>query len=150
MVSQTILLLEHDEADIFLFRRALASLRFAGQVRVVSSVGEARDYLLGREKFADRKYYPLPDLIVSDLKVPGRTGIEFLHWLQGETNFKEIPFVMYSGSATGSEAKQVVFAGARAFVRKELDFDDAITRVKEILAHMPNGNDNSETKRGAA
>src|SRR4051812_20805363 len=79
----TILLLEHDEADIFFFRRALASLNFPGNVRVVYSVAEARDYLHGRGKYSDREYFPLPDLIVSDLKVPGRTGMEFLEWLRG-------------------------------------------------------------------
>ncbi len=136
-VEQTILLLEHDDADIFFFRRALALVGFTGQVRVVSSFGEARDYLEGRGKFSDRRYFPMPAMIVSDLKVPGRTGMEFLQWLQTEMNFKDIPFVMYSGSATGSEAQQAVEGGARAFVQKQLDFAEAITKVREILTYMP-------------
>jgi len=146
----TILLLEHDDADIFLFRRAIASIGFSGQVRVVYSVGEARDYLIGRAPFGDRRYYPLPDMIVSDLKVPGRTGIEFLNWLQGEGKFKEIPFVMYSGSATGSEAQDVVRAGARAFVRKDVDFKVATERVQEILRYLPDDDASSQTNLGAA
>ena len=104
---------------------------------MVGSVGEARDYLLGRGKFADREYYPLPDLIVSDLKVPGRTGLEFLHWIKAENEFCEIPFVMYSGSATGNEATEVIRSGARTFVRKELDFNDAIRAVREVLKYLP-------------
>ena len=46
-----ILLIENDEADIFLFRRALAQLNFPGAVQVVGSVSEARDYLEGHDKF---------------------------------------------------------------------------------------------------
>jgi CheY-like chemotaxis protein len=135
--APTILLLEHDEADVFFFRRALTSVGYTGQVRVVHSVGEARDYLTGRGMFADREYYPLPDLIVSDLKVPGRTGLEFLHWVREQQDFREIPFVMYSGSATGSEGSEVVKAGARAFIRKEVDFNQAISAVGEVLKHLP-------------
>jgi CheY-like chemotaxis protein len=135
--TKTILLLEHDQADIFFFRRALASLDFRGIVRVMESVADARDYLEGRWKYSDRHYYPLPDLIVSDLKVPGRTGLEFLEWLQGEEKFRHIPFVMYSGAATTEESIEVIARGARAFVRKEIDFDEAIQAVDEVLKHLP-------------
>jgi CheY-like chemotaxis protein len=135
--QQTILLLEHDEADVFFFRRALMRAGFAGQVRVVGSVGEARDYLDGREMFADRRYYPMPDLIVSDFKVPGRTGQEFLEWLQAHPVYRNIAFVMFSGAATDDEAKVALRHGARAFVRKELDFNDAVGAVRMVLTHLP-------------
>lgn len=134
--EQTILLLEHDDADVFFFRRALTQLKFEGNVRVVATVGEARDYLLGRGSFANRRYYPLPDLIVSDFKVPGRNGFEFLQWLQSEPGFCEIPFVMYSGSANGSESDAVLASGARAFVRKELEFNAAVNSIQQMLTHL--------------
>src|SRR5688572_10374133 len=64
-----ILLIENEESDVFLFRRALSRLNFIGVVRVVGSVSEAREYLEGRGRFADRSYDPLPDLIVSDMNL---------------------------------------------------------------------------------
>lgn len=134
--ARTILLLEHDEADIFFFRRALARIGFEGQVRVVNTVGEAREYLEGRGRFADRRYFPIPDLIVSDFRVPGRTGHEFLQWLKSSGEYQDIPFVMYSGSATKDESSAVLSDGARAFVHKELDFNDAVNAVREVLSHM--------------
>jgi CheY-like chemotaxis protein len=77
----TILLLENDENDVFFFKRALSSLHFDGQLRVVENVAQARHYIQGLGQFRDRQYYPLPDLVVSDMKMVGHIGLDFLQWL---------------------------------------------------------------------
>ena len=50
-----ILLIENDDADVFLFRRALSKLDYRGDVRVVGSVTEARAYMENRGSFADKE-----------------------------------------------------------------------------------------------
>lgn len=134
---RTILLLEHDETDVFFFRRTLAAVGFEGAVKVVGSVGEARDYLEGRVGFADRRYNPLPDLIVSDLRVPGCTGLEFLKWLRTEATHRGIAFVMYSCSLAAGDAERSTAAGAQAFICKPVDFAESMQSVRAILGHLP-------------
>ena len=131
-----ILLLENEENDVFFFRRALSALDFRGQVRVVENSSQAREYLEGTGQFADRHYYPLPDLIVSDLKMPGQTGIEFLQWLRTHPHYQQIPFVMFSGSALPQDRDIALRDGAHAFFTKSGEFAVTRDRVREILRYL--------------
>ena len=133
----TILLLENDEHDVFFFKRALSSLRFDGQLRVVENVAQARHYIQGLGQFRDRQYYPLPDLVVSDMKMVGHTGLDFLQWLLRHSAHPEIPVVMLSGSATPSEHQAALAMGAKAFFRKTGNFVELRERIKRILEYLP-------------
>lgn len=137
MKEMMILLLENEENDVFFFRRALSALRFRGQLRVVENVTQAREYLEGKGEFKNQKYFPRPDLIVSDLKLTGKTGLEFLRWLRTEPNYAEIPFVMFSGSALPQEREAALEEGARAFFTKSAEFAIMRERVQEILNCLP-------------
>src|SRR5436189_1357264 len=119
---RNILLLENEEHDVFMFRRALGKLEFTGNVRVVASGGEARQYLEGQGRYADRDYYPLPDLIISDLRLPKQSGLEFLKWLREQTQFLKIPFVMFSGSSLEVDQRRAAELGALAYFSKSGDF----------------------------
>ena len=131
------LLLENDEADIFLFRRALLRLKFRGTLRVLSSVTEARSYLVGRAPFDDREYYPVPDLIVSDMSLAGETGNDFLRWLRRSEEFSVIPFVFLSGSFLPADQARSVELGTSGFFAKTADMDVMIERVRGILKFLP-------------
>ena len=130
---RNILLLENEEHDVFLFRRALNKLEFTGNVRIVSNGTEAREYLEGRGRYVDRAYYPMPDLIVSDLKMPSQSGLEFLKWLREQSGFREIPFVMFSGSGLPVDQNRATELGALAYFTKSGDFQTSIDRIRAIL-----------------
>jgi CheY-like chemotaxis protein len=132
-----ILLIENDEADVFLFRRALSRLNFSGAVRVVCSASEARDYLEGRHLFSDRDYYPIPDLIVSDMHLHGQTGNDFLDWLRKEKRFSSIPFVFLSGSFAAEDKTRSAELGVGAFFSKSGDIDVMVERVRSMLNFLP-------------
>ena len=135
--SPVMLLLENDEADIFLFRRALLRVRFNGTLRVLNSVTEARAYLIGNPPFDDREYYPLPDLIVSDMSLAGETGNDFLRWLRKSDRFNVIPFVFLSGSFLPADQARSVQLGTSGFFAKTADMDVMIERVRSILKFLP-------------
>jgi CheY-like chemotaxis protein len=130
-------LVENDENDVFFFRRALSSLNFPGAVHVVDNVTQARAYITGTGQFRDRSHYPMPDLIVSDYKLHGETGAEFFHWLRTDRGYAEIPYVLFTGSATREEGEMAVRMGARAFFNKCADFEQMKTCVEGILRHLP-------------
>src|SRR3954453_22860284 len=85
---KTILYLEDDEHDIFFLKRALATEQTGLNIQNVHNLGDATAYLEGKEPFSDRRRFPLPDLIVSDLSVPGGSGFQLTTWLREESRFK--------------------------------------------------------------
>ena len=131
-----ILLLENEDNDVFWFRRALSGLDFKGHVRVVPNVTLARRYMEGQGEFRDREYYPLPNLIVSDLKMTGETGVDFLSWLNQHEEFAAIPFVMLSGSAMPADKSAVEKLGAKGFYQKTGEFAVMKEQMRKILEHM--------------
>ena len=133
----TILVLEDEENDLFFLRRALATCDFKGCVRVVQTTSQARDYLEGRGTYADRNYYLLPDLIVTDFKMKGATGVEFLRWLRKEKIYAEIPVVMFSGTALPQDKAAALECGALAFFSKSGDFRTVCQSVEGILKYLP-------------
>ena len=129
-----ILLVEDTENDVFFFRRALSALSADIEVRVVVNGADAQAYIEGRRGYADRVYYPQPDLIVCDFKMPQKTGAEFLQWLRTQKQFEHIPFVVYSGSVLKKEEETAMRLGATLYLRKSGDFRSTIEDVRTILA----------------
>jgi CheY-like chemotaxis protein len=66
-----ILLIEDNRMDVELILDAFREARLGNQIHVVRNGQEALDYLFGQGEYADRQAYPLPDLILLDLKMPG-------------------------------------------------------------------------------
>ena len=133
---RNILLIEDEEADVFLFRRGLSRCNFPGNLRVVENAWRARDYMEGRGMYSDREYYPLPELIVSDLHLPGASGEEFVTWLRDTPQFKDIPLVVWSGSMPEDQIKRVLSNGANAYYRKTGDFRVLCDVLHEVLTKL--------------
>jgi CheY-like chemotaxis protein len=129
--------LEDDENDVFFFRRALTACDYGGDLRIAQSTNKARDYLEGRGEYSDRVGDPLPDLIVTDFKVRGPNGIEFLQWVRQQEIYQDIPVVVYSGSALPRDKVAALESGALAFFNKESDFHKMRERVRNILTFLP-------------
>jgi CheY-like chemotaxis protein len=135
----SILLIENEEDDVFLFRHALSRVNYTGDVHVVASVTQACMYLEGYGKFADREQYPLPDLIVSDMNLSGETGTGFLEWLRHEERFKHLPFVFLSGSFQPQDRVRSWELGLHMneFFVKTDDMNVMTERVRSMLKFLP-------------
>ena len=131
-----ILLIEDDESDVFFFRRALSSCRFSGHVRIVPNAWHARNYLEGEGEYKNREYYPVPDLIVCDLHLPGATGVDFVRWLREHKRFSAIPLIIWSGSMPEEQLKDALSAGASSVFRKTPEFARLCDSVGEMLKLM--------------
>ena len=128
-----ILLVENDETDVFLVRRALSQLNFTGTVRLVGSVGQARAYLENSGEFKDRDYYPAPDLIISDMHLPGFSGNDFLAWMRQQPQFANIPLMFLSGTFLPGDKTRAETLGADAFYVKSGDINIVRERVGSML-----------------
>jgi len=128
-----ILLIENDEGDVFLFRRALAKQDFQGTVRVVATIPEAQRYLTHCGEFTNKEYYPCPDLIVADMNLRGHLGTDLLEWTRQQPDKAKIPFVFLSGSFLPMDRIKALELGANGFYVKTANIEQTAQNVTTIL-----------------
>ena len=78
----TILQVEDDPNDVFFLQHAMKKMGVANPIQVASDGQQAIDYLQGAGKFADRERFPLPCLVLLDLKLPHVMGLDVLKWIR--------------------------------------------------------------------
>jgi CheY-like chemotaxis protein len=84
----------------------------------------ALDYLAGKPPFSDRVQYPLPDLLLCDLKMPGTDGLDLLGRLQSIRELKALPVIVLSSSLLESDAQKARGLGAREYLTKPVDINE--------------------------
>jgi CheY-like chemotaxis protein len=113
-----ILLAEDDVNDVFFMRRALQKAEIGYPLQVVTDGQQAVDYLGGQAQFSDREQFPLPSIILLDLKMPFLDGFEVLSWLGSQTSLKNIPVVVLTSSAEERDRRKAAELGAKAYFVK--------------------------------
>jgi len=116
-----LLVAEDDENDVFFLKRALQQADVKNPLHVVHDGQEAIENLAGAGKFSDRAQYPLPSLLILDLKMPRKTGMEVLAWLNASPGLRNLPVVVFTSSAHRRDVEQAYHLGANAFVVKPSD-----------------------------
>jgi len=131
----TVLLVEDDLNDIFLVKRAFKLARIPNPLQVVTDGVEAINYLSGKDKYADRKTYPLPKLIVMDIKMPRKSGFEVLEWVKGDGRpLRLIPIIIVSSSDNPADINRAYELGANAYMVKPMDFR-AVEHLFQSITH---------------
>jgi CheY-like chemotaxis protein len=85
---------------------------------VVSDGDEAVAYLSGKSRYADRVAFPLPNLMLLDLKMPRRSGFEVLQWLRGQPTLRRLPVVVLTSSNQSSDINGAYDQGANSYIVK--------------------------------
>jgi CheY-like chemotaxis protein len=129
----TILVIEDDANDLFFLKRAFSTLHRQCEMQAVGDGAEAIDYLRGVDDYADRERFPMPTLILMDLKMPRVDGFEFLAWLRREPGLKMIPVVVFSSSNLPQDVRRAYDLGANSFVVKAGDHN-ALPQTLNTLA----------------
>lgn len=131
----TVLLVEDDLNDIFLVKRAFKMAEIKNPLQVVTDGQEAIHYLRGLGKYADREAYPLPRLMVMDIKMPRKTGFEVLEWVKGDDRpLRRIPIVIVSSSEDPSDINRAYELGANAYMVKPVDFRE-VEHLFQSITH---------------
>ena len=93
---------------------------------------QAIDYLSGEGEYADRERYPLPCLIITDLKMPGVDGFELLEWLECHHEFARVPKIVLTSSSIEEDQKRARQLGACAFFVKPSQLNNLVKTVAEM------------------
>ena len=132
-MTTTFLLVEDDANDALLVEE---EFKHAPHLRVhhVSDGQEAMHYLTGESPYRDRDKYPLPDVILLDLKMPGISGFDFLEWLNTEApkDHHLIPVVVMSSSSLQEDVKRAYEMGVNAYMCKPIDWETFRQRIKAL------------------
>jgi len=120
----SILLVEDDSNDILFVQRAFRQVNVSNPIRIVKDGDAAIDYLSGKGEYADRDRHPLPALILLDLKLPRRSGIEILEWIRQQPVLKRIPVVVLTSSKESLDVNRSYDLGVNSYLVKPVKFDN--------------------------
>ncbi len=130
-----ILLAEDDENDALLMQRAFRKTGERVTMTVLRNGQEVIDYLKGSHVYSDRSRYPLPDLLLLDLKMPQRNGFEVLEFVKTNEALKRIPTVLLSSSRQQRDVLKAYDLRANSYLVKPTAFDDLMTLTQNICAY---------------
>jgi CheY-like chemotaxis protein len=130
-----VLVAEDRDEDLFMLRRAFQQLGFNTPVQYVRNGEEAIAYLAGKGRFANRGEYPLPHLLLLDLKMPRKNGFEVLEWIQAQPTLKELRTVVLTTSDNLTEVTRAYQLGAASFITKPLDFAEFRNGIVAIYTY---------------
>lgn len=132
IADNTILLVEDDPNDILLTQRAFYKANVKNPVQVLKDGEDVLLYLSGKQMYADRDRYPLPMLMLLDLKLPRKSGFEVLIWLRQQPELKLLPVVVLTSSSENSDIQQAYDLGANSYLVKPVGFDALLEMIKQI------------------
>ena len=131
MLDQAVILLAEDrEDDILLIRRAFKMAFLDNPLQVVRDGEECIAYLSGTGKFSNRAEYPLPDLLLLDLKMPRMDGFEVLSWVRQHPTLSSLRTIVVTSSECIRDVNRAYQLGANSFLVKPSDFLNYIEMSK--------------------
>lgn len=128
----TILLVEDDPNEIYLTQRAFQKANINVSLQIIDDGDSAIAYLNGTGKYADRQRFPIPKLILLDLKLPCRSGHEILAWLRQHPCLNLLPVVIFTSSREPADVNLAYELGANSYLVKPNGIK-ALKRVVETL-----------------
>ncbi len=133
MSDQALILLVEDSQDhVFLFRHACKKARISNPIQVVSTGEEAIAYLGGTGPYADWSRFPLPTLVLLDLKLPGMDGFGVLGWIRQQPALKALRVIMLTSSDLSKEISLARELGANSFLTKPVDLDQLVEMMRTL------------------
>lgn len=117
-MPKTILLVEDNDDDVFLITRAFKQAGLVTPMVRATDGQDAIDYLSGKGAYADRVKFPMPALVLLDIKMPFISGLEVLRWLRGQASLAALPVVMFTTSSQECDVRSAYNSGANAFLVK--------------------------------
>lgn len=141
MRSAHILLVEDNEGDIFLTTEAFEESDFSNTISIVRNGKGALDFVFQKGAYSNA---PAPDLILLDINLPGKSGLEVLKIIKNDESVKQIPVIMLTTSSSKNDIVHSYKEHANCYITKPVDATDlgkvvdTIERFWLEVASLPN------------
>jgi CheY-like chemotaxis protein len=124
-----VLMVEDDEGDVLMTREAFDYYKIRNRLHVVTDGEQALQFLHRTGPYADA---PRPGLILLDVNLPRRSGLEVLAELKQDPDLLTIPVVMLTTSRAEQDILRSYALHANAFVSKPVDFEHFVDAIRQI------------------
>lgn len=124
-----VLLVEDDPGDVLMTREAFEHHKIRNQLHVVNDGEQAMQFLRRTGEYASA---PRPGLILLDLNLPRRDGLEVLAELKGDPDLRVIPVVILTTSQADEDILRSYALHANAYVSKPVDFERFMDVIRQI------------------
>jgi CheY-like chemotaxis protein len=132
-----VLAAEDEESDAALLQLAFARANSPKKLVIVRDGQQVLDYLNGIREFSDRGIYPLPSVLLLDLKLPHLGGFEVLQWIRERPQFADLKIFIFSSSTPDSNIERALRMGAAALLIKPHGMQELIKVVKTLTSDEP-------------
>jgi CheY-like chemotaxis protein len=126
MQPQLILIAEDQEDEILLIRRAFEKAKIVNPLHFVRDGQDVITYLKGEGRYSDRAEFPLPSLLLLDIKMPRLDGFEVLKWVRKQPGLAELRIIVLTASQDVRDVNKAYLLGANSFLVKPVDFNQFV------------------------
>lgn len=134
MGDRVLLYVEDEDAAVFLLETALREAGIQVQLYRVSDGEQALAFLRGSGAYARA---PKPDLILLDLNLPRKNGLEVLSEMQGDELLRHNNVIVFTSSSLSADRRRSLALGAQEYITKPSSFDGFVEAVKTACARLP-------------
>jgi len=134
-IRPTILIAEDSESDRMLIQLGFERAEFPFALQFVPDGICATEYLEGVGVYASRAAFPLPIVLLTDLKMPRMDGFELLGWVRGHKIWRNLPVIVVTGSNQSEDWHRAMEMGANSYVVKDLLMRPPPSLFEAILQH---------------
>lgn len=132
MNASSILLVEDNESDIALTRRAFAKSWISNPLVVCEDGQDALDYLFGEGAHAQRDARATPALILLDINLPRVDGLTALARIRAHPLTRRIPVVILTSSTEEQDRARGYDLGANSYIRKPVSFERFVDAIAQV------------------
>jgi CheY-like chemotaxis protein len=131
-----VLLVEDDPADVRLIQRAFGAIPGSAPIIRLTNGDEAVSYFSGESPFENRAAYPIPALLLLDIKLPRRSGFEVLQWLRKQdSGLRRLPVIMLTSSRHSADINRAYDLGANSYLAKPETSVQLQQLASEVLSY---------------
>ena len=127
-----ILLVDDNDDDAFFIEKAFKSAGSDAHIFRCIDGREVQRYLEAEAPFSNRGFYPMPDLILLDVKIPFLTGLEVLKWIRAHPKLRNLIVIMLTSSAQQRDIDAAYALQANCFLTKPSSLTETVEMAKSL------------------
>ena len=118
MTQRPVLYAEDEDDDVFIMKRAFRDSSISNPLAIATNGQDAIDYLMGVGPYADRGKFPMPCLLLLDLKMPRVSGFEVLDWIRHQRRLDALAVIVLTSSTHPEDMIRAYGLRANAYLIK--------------------------------
>ncbi len=130
------LYVEDEDAAVFLLETALKEMKMDVELYRVSNGEEALAFL---NRTGSYRNAPRPDLVLLDLNLPRKGGLEVLSEIQGHDGLRDLRVIVFTSSSLATDRKKSLALGAQEYITKPSSFDGFLAAIRTVCEYLPLG-----------